>query len=314
LGGAPRAHQTLDLSTFVRTLTLTGGKGGVGKTTVSCALALAAAAALNGSGRVLLVSTDPAPSIADALDQPIEDGERAVAEAPGLFARQMDAGAAFRAFRERYQERIDVLFDGLIGRGVDASHDRGILRELLALAPPGIDELHALASLGDTLEGGEYARIVVDPAPTGHLLRLLEMPALALDWSHRVMRMMLKYKEVAGLGDSAQELLAFARRTRAIEALLHDPERAGLIVVTLNEPLVRAESARLVRALRGAGVAVHGIAWNRAESSDVCPPSPLPTDVPLPQLVAPLALSPPIGVLAIRAWSERWYALPPGDS
>src|SRR4029079_3780040 len=121
------------------------------------------------------------------LDQPIGDAECEVQHARGLFARQMDAGAAFRSFRERYQERIDALFDGLVGVGVDASHDRGILRELLALAPPGIDEMYALATLGDTLEEGRYARIVVDPAPTGHLLRLLEMPTLALEWSHRLM-------------------------------------------------------------------------------------------------------------------------------
>ena len=68
-------------------------------------------------------------------------------------------------------------------RGVSVAHDRAILRDLLALAPPGIDELYALSVLGDALHEGRFDCIVVDPAPTGHLLRPIEMPALALDWN-----------------------------------------------------------------------------------------------------------------------------------
>jgi arsenite-transporting ATPase len=87
--------------------------------------------------------------------------------------------------------------------------------------------LYALASLGETLAEGRFERIIVDPAPTGHLLRLLEMPAVVLDWSRRLMRLMLKYREVTGLGDAAEALLDYTRQTRALEALLHDPSRAG---------------------------------------------------------------------------------------
>jgi hypothetical protein len=124
---------------------------------------------------------------------------------------------------------------------------------------------------------------------------------------------MLKYKEVAALGDTAQELLAFAQRTRAIEAQLRDRHRAGLVVVALDEPLVRAESARLVRTLHGVGMSVLAIAWNRIDAVGFDGLAPLPTDVALPQLVAPLAASPPIGVEAIRTWSQQWFALLPGD-
>src|SRR5215208_6351532 len=103
-----------------------------------------------------------------------------------------------------------------MGPGLDAAHDRAIARQLLSLAPPGIDELYALVWLGDALAEGQYERIVVDPAPTGHLIRLLEMPALALDWSHRLLRLMLKYRELAGGGELGAELLTFARRTRSV--------------------------------------------------------------------------------------------------
>jgi arsenite-transporting ATPase len=273
----------------------------VGKTSVACALALEAAA----HARVLLVSTDPAPSIADAMSQPIGDEEVQVRDAERLVARQMDAAAAFGRMRDDYQERVDALFDGLIGRGIDAAHDRAIIRDLMTMAPPGIDELYALASLGDTLARARFDIIIVDPAPTGHLLRLLEMPALALDWSHRLLRMMLKYKEVVGLGETAEELLAFAKRTRVVRELLADHARAGVLVVALDEPLVRGETSRLIAAIGARGVAVIGVLWNRTASV----PEPLSLPGTIPQLVSGDMAPPPVGVAALRRWRERWIPL-----
>jgi arsenite-transporting ATPase len=293
---------------LTRALTIVGGKGGVGKTTVACALAIAAADDLDAP--VLLVSTDPAPSIADALgetDAPWSrrDEEHEPREVPGLVVRQMDATAAFARLRDAYQDRIDALFDSLVARGVDVAHDRAILRDLLALAPPGIDELYALSVLGDALHQGRFARIVVDPAPTGHLLRLIEMPALALEWSHQLMRLMLKYREVAGLGDAAQELLDFARRTRALDELLRDRARAGMALVALDEPVVRDETTRLVEAVRMRGVDVHAIIWNRVVDS----PAPLPVEPFVAQVLAGATTPPPVGAAALRAWSRDWHRL-----
>ncbi|HEX8944742.1 MAG TPA: ArsA family ATPase [Gemmatimonadaceae bacterium] len=306
---APRAEKK-SATIAARTLTIVGGKGGVGKSTVACALAVAAAD--DQAGPVLLVSTDPAPSIADALgegDAPWAraDVEHDVAGAPGLVVRQMDATAAFTRLRDEYQERIDGLFDALVGRGLDVQHDRAIVRDLLALAPPGIDELFALSLLGDALAERRFARIVVDPAPTGHLLRLLEMPALALDWSHRLMRLMLKYRDVVGLGETAQELLDFARRTRALDALIHDHAQCGLVVVALDEPVVRAETERLSAEVRSRGVDVMALLWNRVDRA----PAPLPASVAGRQLFAQETSPPPIGVNALRKWRRSWRVLSP---
>jgi arsenite-transporting ATPase len=223
----------------------------------------------------------------------------------------MDATVAFHEFQHRYQERVDAVFDAFVRRGVDAAHDRAILRDLLALAPPGIDELYALASLGETLAEGRFARVIVDPAPTGHLLRLLQMPALALEWSHRLMRLMLKYRDVGGLGETAEDLLAFTRRTRRLGDLLRDPAHAGLVVVALDEPLVRSETARLVAATRAEGVEVRAVVWNRWAAADV--PDPLPVTPALAQFVAPATVPPPIGVEALRAWAGQWRELPEVD-
>ena len=301
LGATAVARANVEL----RPLTIVGGKGGVGKTSVACALALEASM----TSRVLLVSTDPAPSIADALGQEVGDDETPVAGAERLMARQMDASAAFERMRTDYQTRVDALFDGLIGRGMDAAHDRAIVRDLMTLAPPGIDELYALASLGETLGEARFDIIVVDPAPTGHLLRLLEMPALALDWSHRLLRLMLKYKDVVGLGETAEELLAFAKRTRAVRDLLADPSRSGVLVVALDEPLVRGETERLIAAVRARGVAVIALLWNRVSRS----PAPLSLPDAIPQLVSGEMAPPPVGPDALRRWRDGWIPLSPGD-
>jgi arsenite-transporting ATPase len=281
---------------------IVGGKGGVGKTSVSCALALALARA---GHRTVLVSTDPAPSIADALDQPVGDEDCEVRDAYGLVARQIDASAAFARWRSQYESRVDAAFDTLMGPGLDAAHDRAIARQLLALAPPGIDELYALVWLGDALADGEYERIVVDPAPTGHLIRLLEMPALALDWSHRLLRLMLKYRELAGGDEVSADLLAFARRTRAVGALLHDAARAGVMIVALDEPIVRREAARVIDRVRALGNHVPGVIWNRARGV----PVPLPVQPSVRQFFAADVTPPPVGCARLLRWLEDWRAL-----
>ena len=291
-----------------RVMTIVAGKGGVGKTTVACALAIDAAD--NDDGLTLLVSTDPAPSIADALGArdaawAARDIEQPLGDPPRLVVRQMDAAAAFARVRDQYQARIDGLFESIVGRGVDLEQDRAILRDLLALAPPGVDELYALSILGDALHEERFARIVVDPAPTGHFLRLLEMPALALDWSHRLMRLMLKYREVVAAGEIGRELLEFAKRTRALDALLHDAARSSIVLVSLDEPVVRAETERLAAEIAARGVDVSALVWNRVRVA----PSPLPASGVARQFCASEVVPPPIGAPALREWSRSWHEL-----
>jgi arsenite-transporting ATPase len=304
----PQTHDRVD--GLVRILTIVGGKGGVGKSTVACALAIDAVDV--DARRTLLVSTDPAPSLADALGEDADawmrhDEERELKDPRGLVVRQMDATAAFARLRADYQTRIDALFSAMIGRGVglDVERDRAIVRDLLALAPPGIDELYALSILGDALAEGRFERIIVDPAPTGHLLRLLDMPAVALDWSHRLMRLMLQYRDVVALGESAQELLDFAKRTRALDTLLHDASRCALVIVALDEPVVRTETERLVTEVQGRSIDVGAVVWNRAR--DMVSPLPLPLAVR--QVCAEEVVPPPIGAAALRVWSQRWSTL-----
>lgn len=291
----------------LRALTIVGGKGGVGKTTVACALALTVAEP-SPDRRVLLVSTDPAPSLADALEQPIGDGEVPVDGVPGLFARQADASAAFERLRAEYAERVDALFDAISAHAIDTSADRRIVRDLLALAPPGIDELYALAAIADAVGEQRFTRVIVDPAPTGHLLRLLEMPGIALDWTHQLMRLVLRYRELGALGELGADLLSLAQRIRAVGALLHDPARASLVAVALDEPLVHRETRRLTDAVHALGVEVRGVVWNRATPGAALPALPLPAAAAAAQLVAFEIQPSPRGVTDIRKWADTWRA------
>jgi arsenite-transporting ATPase len=301
------SERGVDLLTPMHALTIVGGKGGVGKTTVACALALTAARPSHET-HVLLVSTDPAPSLADALAQPIGDEEVPVAGIPGLFARQADASAAFERLRTGYAERVDALFDALSAHAIDTTADRRIVRDLLALAPPGIDELYALAAIADAAGEERFARVIVDPAPTGHLLRLLEMPSIALDWTHQLLRLVLRYRELGALGDVGADLLSLAQRIRAVGALLRDPERTSLIVVALDEPLVRSETRRLTDAVGALGVAIRGVIWNRNAPDAPLPRLPLPAAATAAQLVAFETQPSPRGITAIRRWAGTWRA------
>lgn len=297
------------VASLTQPLTIVAGKGGVGKTTVASALATRAA----DTRRTLIVSTDPAPSLADAFGQPIPDADTPIAGMPNLFARQMDATAAFARLRDEYQSRMDALFEGLVSSGVDLVHDRVVARDLLALAPPGMDEVYALSLLAEAVFTEHYGRVIVDPAPTGHLLRLLEMPQLALTWTHQILRLMLKYKDVTGLGDTAQELLEFARNLRAVDALLRDAARCGVVIVTLDEPVVRAETERLAHEVPRRGVALIGVVLNRSAAPGTAT-LPVP-DAPM-HFDAPAVNPPPMGSAALRVWSDSWISRGPrrGDA
>jgi arsenite-transporting ATPase len=282
-----------------------GGKGGVGKTTCSAAVALALAE--RRPGRVLLISTDPAHSVADVLEVPLGDDERPVPGAPeGLRARELDAGRAFAKWRERYGDKVDEAAGAFVP-------DIGGVQDLLDLTPPGIDELIAVSSLLDAVFGDgrapAYDLVVVDTAPTGHALRLLEMPALALSWDRYLLSLLLKYREAVGLGALAQELVALSRSLKRLEALLRDPARARFVAVTRAAELPRRETVRLLRALKGLGIAVPAVVVNAVPPAD-CPRCGKALHLRgldrCAIIKAPAEFPPPRGVARLAAWVRSW--------
>jgi len=236
-----------------------GGKGGVGKST--CAAAIACTQAQER--KVCVVSTDPAGSLSEVLGKPV--GASAVQIDTNLFARQIDAVAEFQRMRAQYRDAVDRVFEQL-GLDQAAQLDRRVVESLWDFAPPGIDEIISLLEIVE--HAGEFDALVIDSAPTGHFLRLIEMPEIALEWVHALLRLLVKYAAAASLDALARDLLAFAKRLKQLKFDLSTPDRTAVLIVTMAEPMVHAETARLSSTLERAGIPVAAMILNRADDGE----------------------------------------------
>src|SRR5438270_4150818 len=155
---------------FVAKLTFVVGKGGVGKTTVSCGLALHLAARFPRQS-TLLMSTDPAHSLADMLEVKAGRAPRRVAGAKGrLSLWQIDSRREFEKFLAENREGILRIVEN----GTFFSQEE--IAPLLDTTLPGMAEVAGLLAIQRLLESGRHDHIVVDTAPFGHTLRLFELP------------------------------------------------------------------------------------------------------------------------------------------
>ena len=241
-----------------------GGKGGVGKSTC----AAAAAIELADERRVLLLSTDPAHSLGDVFGITLENTPRPVPGGPSrLHVREIDAHAEMERFRRKYVEAVDEAF-GRIARA--GGSDQATFRELIDLAPPGIDEVIAIADVADAIAGGngDYDAVIVDTAPTGHALRLLQTPAVLRDWALALMAILLKYREIVGAGTLASLLVQLSKRLRGLQDILADPTRSRFVVVTRPARGPIDETLSLIEALRPIGLAVDTVIVNAAGAGD----------------------------------------------
>ncbi|HEV2862770.1 MAG TPA: ArsA family ATPase [Pyrinomonadaceae bacterium] len=245
-------------------LLIFGGKGGVGKTTAAAAAALALAEA-DEKSRVLAFSTDPAHSLSDSFGERVGELKRGVAGLANLDAREIDPAARFEELKARYRAWTDELFESLTGGSRwEIQFDREAMRELVALAPPGIDEIAALSTVSDLLEAGDYSTIVVDTAPTGHLLRFLELPAVALSWVRTFIKLLLKYKNVVRWGGVAEELVALSKSIKRVAAMLTDERDCEFVGVAIPERMSLEETARLSSSLARLGVPMRRLLINGA--------------------------------------------------
>ena len=232
-----------------RRLLIFGGKGGVGKTTMAAATALALAKSRTGA-RVLIFSTDPAHSLSDSFDDKIGELKRGVAGLPNLDGMEIDPAERFEEFKARYRDWTDESFKSLTaGSRWEIQFDREAVRELMALAPPGIDEIAALGAISDLLVQRVYTSIVLDTAPTGHLVRFLELPDVALSWVRTLMRLLLKYKNVVRVGSFAEELVALSKNIKRVAAMLSNAKECEFVGVAIPERMSLEETARLAEAL-----------------------------------------------------------------
>ena len=277
---------------------LYGGKGGVGKTTMAAATGLASAAAGTAT---LVVSTDPAHSLSDTLDVDVPSRPTRIREDVPLYAAEIDPDTAVGGpFGGDETGPDDVgagggtgAVDGDDGFGPDADGnpfdadgpdgaspfgDLGGMGELLggAMDPgsmPGADEAAAMQQLLEYLDDPRFDRVVVDTAPTGHTLRLLELPEVMDSMLGRIATlrqqfsgMMAGVKGMFGMGgDDAggPDLDELRERIERLRAVLRDPAKTDFRVVMIPEEMSVVETERLVERLDGYGIPVGTLVVNR---------------------------------------------------
>jgi arsenite-transporting ATPase len=237
-------------SLFKKHFLFFGGKGGVGKTTMAAATAIRAA---DLGYNTLLVSTDPAHSVSDSLDQNIGgDDYIKVHNVDKLWAIELSAEKAMRTYSD------------MIGQ----QDPTGALSELLGdddssnLSPPGTDETVAFIQLLEFIQNPEYDIVVFDTAPTGHTLKLLQLPEITQSWLFRLIKMrrrigglMSGVKTLFGGGSDLDEQDAFDKledlrdQVEIARTHLTNSDETEFVAVTIPTVMAIWETERLIRAL-----------------------------------------------------------------
>jgi arsenite-transporting ATPase len=232
---------------------LYGGKGGVGKTTMAAATALASA---RDETPTLVVSTDPAHSLSDTLETNVPDEPARIREEIPLFAAEIDPEAALE--QSPFGGDASPLA-GMMGDGPDP----------LGGAMPGSDEAAAIRLLLDYLDDPRFERVVIDTAPTGHTLRLLELPEMLDSMMGKLVTLRERMSGMFDMfGDEPDDedidsIEEFSARIERLRDLLRDPALTDFRLVMVPEELSIMESERMLDRLDAFGVPVGTVVVNR---------------------------------------------------
>ena len=263
----PLVAQPANLPVANARLVLFAGKGGVGKTTMACATAVSLSRRYPDK-KVLLFSTDPAHSLSDCFD--IHIGPTEVALAPGLTAMELDATAELEKLKHRYTKEVELFFGDLAeNSGMDLAFDHDVIERMLDLSPPGLDEMMAMVRIVDFVSAKKYDMFILDTAPTGHLIRLLEMPELIEKWLRTTLSLFAKYKTILRFPKILAFLVDLSRKVTVLRRLLADPQQGELYAVSILTEMAFEETKDLLEACKNAGVHVPALFLNL-----VTPPSP----------------------------------------
>lgn len=240
VGGAPPGHRHSAISAVrgkilpdgERRVLFFAGKGGVGKTVASCITAVWLA---RQGVRTLLLTTDPAAHLSDVLEVPVGDTACPVPGVPGLWAANIDAKAAAIDYRER------ILADAR-SRGRTEAAIRVMEEELDS---PCTEEMAAFDRFIDYASQSKWDAIVFDTAPTGHTLRLLQLP---VDWSKQ-----LDIKVFASVESSAADDVT-KQRFGAVIDMMRDPAQSTFAFVMYPESTPVIEAYRASVELRTLGI------------------------------------------------------------
>lgn len=259
-----------------RRIIFVGGKGGVGKTTVSAALAHALAA----SGKqVLLASTDPAHSLGHLFRRQIGDEPALLHEWNGGVLLGIEIDPARTA-----QRHLDTVRKTMLAVLPERLHRAANDHLSLASAAPGSHESAMLERVAEisAAAGHSVDTVVFDTAPSGHTLRLLSLPERLTGWAEQLLRNRDRSDRAAkAMGslvansprtdpDSELRRVLTRRRDRfaALRKAIHSPAQAGFIAVTTAETMPLAETEDLVGELRRIGIDMAALVVNRRAPAD----------------------------------------------
>lgn len=251
--GPPQRGQLMTLRDIIYKDTvkfiLSGGKGGVGKT--SSAGAMAVLSAKHGF-RTLVLSTDPAHSLSDSFDQDLSGGDIIPIEGfDNLWGMEINTEKGVEQFQQ-------AMGDGAVGP--EAQMAAGLMGDMTGMAPPGSDEAMAFGKILEFIEDSSYDRVIFDTAPTGHTLKLLELPDLLDSWlgkiltlRQRLSSMMSGLRGMFGGGDQEEDSWKMIQHTkdkiRAARIELSDPDTTQFVVVMIPEAMAVFETQRLLTSL-----------------------------------------------------------------
>jgi arsenite-transporting ATPase len=295
------------------------GKGGVGKTTTAAATALRCA---DAGQRTLVLSTDPAHSLADALG--IELGPLVAPLVDGLWGQQLNAQERMEDSWDEIQRYLVELFRWA---GVD-----GLEAEELSVVP-GLDEVFALADIREHAASHEWDVVVVDCAPTAETIRLLSLPDVLARYMERLFPVSRKVTRVVSplmsrlttlpLADDGVFAAAqrFYDRLAGVREILTDGRRTSVRLVVNPERVVIAEARRTHTYLALFGYHVDAVIANRVLPGDVADPwfarwKALQAEhlaviddgfAPVPVLRVPLQPNELVGLDALRRFADALY-------
>ncbi len=231
-------------------LVVFAGKGGVGKTTFSAASAWHIADKYPDK-TVLVASIDPAHSLADSLETALCHTPCQIA--PNLYACEIDAATLLREFKTIYAGETLGLLSQLLGqpgeKGMSLSYDQTIAEQLLDVDSPDIDEFLVFRQLVDFSTSGKFDIIVLDPAPSGHLLRFLELPSVAHPWIKAGLEVIHRHNTVDQSKATVKELLRLLHAIKDFQIMITDPGQTAVIAVTSPRDLVVAGTKELLSSM-----------------------------------------------------------------
>jgi arsenite-transporting ATPase len=245
-----------------RQLILIGGKGGVGKTTVAAALGWGLAQRYPDK-KIRVISIDPAHSLGDAFGQDLGHTPMQITE--NLSGQEIDAEVILEQFRENYLWELAEMMsgEGPNPGNIKIAYTPEAWRMLVAQALPGIDEMLSLIEVFDLLNRNEQDLIILDTAPTGHLLRFLEMPAALSDWLAWIFKLWIQYQNVLGRVEFMGRLRTLRQQVVKAQKQLKDAKHTEFIGVIQAQTAILSEQVRLTESLRTMEVPQRYVVHNR---------------------------------------------------